>query len=81
MENFTSKYSGIVSTHAVDASTLRMVLAMADSEGWDIDTLDVSTACFRASFPEGSKEYDMRAPSILVRYGLVLVGTVWRLDR
>ena len=58
--NFTSKYSGIVSTHAVDALTLRMVLAMADSEGWDIDALDVSTAFLRASFPEGPNVYYMR---------------------
>ena len=79
--NFTSKYTGPVSTHAVDAPTLRMILAMAEAEGWDIDTADINTAFLRASFPEGSNEYYMRVPSILVKYGLVPAGTVWRLCR
>jgi len=79
--NYTQKYQGVVSTHAADAASVRMILAYAESKGWKISSMDVATAFLRASFPEDGHEYYIRVPGILVKFGLVPAGMVWRLRR
>ena len=79
--NYTSKYAGEVSTHAVDAGTLRMILTMSERKSWSVSTADVATAFLRAEFLEDQPEYYMRVPPILVKLGFVQAGMIWRLKR
>ena len=79
--NFTSKYSGEVRTHAVDASTVRFILARSEEKGWTLTTVDIATAFLRASFLDDDHQYFIRVPTMLVRLNLVQNDVVLKLRR
>ena len=67
-----------VYTSNLEVCSLRSALAVASARRWDIGAMDVSTAFLNAHLPLEHKEVLVRPPAVMVRYGLVRPGEVWR---
>ncbi|CAK0805863.1 unnamed protein product, partial [Prorocentrum cordatum] len=67
-----------VYTSNLEVCSLRSALAVASAMRWDIGAMDVSTAFLNAHLPIEHKEVLVRPPAVMVQYGLVRPGEVWR---
>ena len=62
----------------VEASSLRLALAIAVQRSWSLKPLDVTTAFLDAELPEDMEDIYLMPPSLMVHFGLVKPGTVWK---
>ncbi|CAK0894421.1 unnamed protein product [Prorocentrum cordatum] len=62
----------------IDASSLRLVLAVAAAQRWSCSALDVATAFLNAPLPVEVGDIMVRPPSIFNHFGLIQPGELWR---
>ena len=65
----------------LDIASMRATIAHAAHMGWDLAAMDVSAAFLNAPLPEGHREVIVRPPAIMVFFGLVPEGQLWRANR